>query len=57
MPARKRPNFRNVLLDELENAFGELPGEQREVFVSHEREGRSFKELLQKVASTSTPMK
>jgi RNA polymerase sigma factor (sigma-70 family) len=37
--------FRNVLLDELENAFAELPGEQREVFVAHELEGRSFKEL------------
>src|SRR5450755_1399128 len=35
--------FRNVLFDELENAFGELPGEQREVFVAHELEGRSFK--------------
>jgi RNA polymerase sigma factor (sigma-70 family) len=37
--------FRNVLLDELEFALGELPGEQREVFVAHELEGRSFKEM------------
>jgi len=37
--------FRNVLLDELEFALSELPGEQREVFVAHELEGRSFKEL------------
>jgi RNA polymerase sigma factor (sigma-70 family) len=37
--------FRNVLLDELEFALGELPREQREVFVAHELEGRSFKEL------------
>jgi len=37
--------FRNVLLDELEFAIGELPEEQREVFVAHELEGRSFKEL------------
>jgi len=37
--------FRNVLLDELEFALGELPDEQREVFVAHELEGRSFKEL------------
>ncbi len=37
--------FRNVLLDELEFAIGELPDEQREVFVAHELEGRSFKEL------------
>ncbi|MGC1619918.1 MAG: sigma-70 family RNA polymerase sigma factor [Candidatus Acidiferrum sp.] len=37
--------FRNVLLDELELAIEELPGEQREVFVAHELGGRSFKEL------------
>ena len=37
--------FRSVLLDELEFALGELPEEQREVFVAHELEGRSFKEL------------
>ena len=36
---------RNVLLDELELALAELPDEQREVFVAHELEGRSFKEL------------
>jgi DNA-directed RNA polymerase specialized sigma24 family protein len=35
----------NVLLDELEHALGELPDEQREVFVAHELKGRSFKEL------------
>ena len=34
-----------VLLDELEVALGELPAEQREVFLAHEMEGRSFKEL------------
>jgi len=37
--------FRNVLLEELEFALGELPREQREVFIAHELEGRSFKEL------------
>jgi RNA polymerase sigma factor (sigma-70 family) len=37
--------LRSVLLDELEIALGELPDEQREVFVAHELEGRSFKEL------------
>ena len=37
--------FRNVLLDELELALDELPVEQRDVFVAHELEGRSFKEL------------
>jgi RNA polymerase sigma factor (sigma-70 family) len=36
---------RNVLLDELELALRELPDEQRKVFVAHELEGRSFKEL------------
>ena len=36
---------RSVLLDELESALGELPAEQREVFIAHELEGRSFKEL------------
>src|SRR2546429_4259122 len=36
---------RGVLLDELELAFEELPDEQREVFVAHELEGRSFKEF------------
>jgi RNA polymerase sigma factor (sigma-70 family) len=36
---------RNVLLEELEDALEELPEEQREVFVAHEIEGRSFKEL------------
>lgn len=36
---------REVLLEELEDALEELPEEQREVFVAHEFEGRSFKEL------------
>ena len=36
---------RNVLLDELESAVDELPEEQRKVFVAHELEGRSFKEI------------
>ena len=37
--------FRNVLLDELEGALDELPAEQREAFVGHELEGRSFKQM------------
>ena len=37
--------LREMLLDELESALNELPAEQREVFVAHELEGRSFKEL------------
>ncbi|HEY6189403.1 MAG TPA: RNA polymerase sigma factor [Pyrinomonadaceae bacterium] len=36
---------RRVLFDELALALEELPEEQREVFVAHELEGRSFKEL------------
>ena len=36
---------RLVLLRELELAVNELPREQREVFVGHELEGRSFKEM------------
>jgi len=36
---------RNLLLDELEMAIDELPVEQREAFVAHELQGRSFKEM------------
>jgi len=36
---------RSLLLDELELAIDELPAEQREVFVAHELEGRSFKDM------------
>jgi RNA polymerase sigma factor (sigma-70 family) len=36
---------RRLLLEELDAALEELPEEQREVFVAHEIEGRSFKEL------------
>ncbi|HEX3577948.1 MAG TPA: RNA polymerase sigma factor [Thermoanaerobaculia bacterium] len=36
---------RGVLLDELDLALDELPDEQREVFVAHELEGRSFKDI------------
>ena len=38
---------RKLLLDELELAVGELPEEQRAVFVAHEIEGRSFKEIAE----------
>jgi RNA polymerase sigma factor (sigma-70 family) len=37
--------FHGVLLDELELALDELPEEQRDVFVAHELEGRSFKQM------------
>jgi len=36
---------RGVLLEELELALEELPDEQRDVFIAHELEGRSFKEM------------
>src|SRR5712675_546551 len=36
---------RKVLLEEVRLALEELPQEQREVFVAHELEGRSFKEM------------
>jgi RNA polymerase sigma factor (sigma-70 family) len=37
--------LRSVLLDEFESALDELPQEQREAFIAHELEGRSFKEM------------
>jgi RNA polymerase sigma factor (sigma-70 family) len=36
---------RTVLLEELADALAELPEEQRSVFLAHEVEGRSFREL------------
>lgn len=36
---------RNAMLEELEEALDELPREQRDVFIAHEFEGRSFKEI------------
>jgi RNA polymerase sigma factor (sigma-70 family) len=36
---------RGVLLDALEQAIAELPPDQRDVFIAHELEGRSFKEI------------
>jgi RNA polymerase sigma factor (sigma-70 family) len=37
--------FRRVLLDELSAAIAELPDDQRAVFIAHELDGRSFKEI------------
>jgi len=45
--------LRNALLEELELAIDELADEQREVFVAHELEGRSFKEMA---AETGVPL-
>ena len=39
---------RSLLLEELELAVDELPEEQRAVFVAHERDGQSFKEIAEK---------
>jgi RNA polymerase sigma factor (sigma-70 family) len=36
---------RKLLLEELDAALDELPKEQRDVFIAHELEGRSFKDL------------
>ena len=36
---------RSILLEELDAALGELPSEQQDVFIAHEIEGKSFKEL------------
>jgi RNA polymerase sigma factor (sigma-70 family) len=36
---------RKVLLNQLEMAIDELPKEQRDVFVAHELEGRSFENI------------
>ena len=36
---------RSVLLDELDDALEELPEEQRDVFIAHEVEGQSFKQI------------
>jgi RNA polymerase sigma factor (sigma-70 family) len=40
---------RNVLLEAMDDALGELPEEQREVFVGHELLGRSFKEMSEQM--------
>jgi RNA polymerase sigma factor (sigma-70 family) len=44
---------RAVMLDELDAALDELPPEQRDAFVAHELQGRSFKELA---AETGVPL-
>ena len=38
---------RGVLLEELDEALDELPEAQREIFLAHEVEGRSFKEVAE----------
>jgi RNA polymerase sigma factor (sigma-70 family) len=51
-----RPDLRyerDVIAEKLVEALNELPPEQRDVFVAHELDGRSFKELA---AETGTPL-
>ena len=48
--------IRNVLLDELEVALDELPDEQREAFVGHELEGRSFKEIAEETGVSANTL-
>ena len=43
---------RGVLLEEIEMAIDELPKEQREVWVAHELEGRSFKEIAARTGAS-----
>src|SRR6202035_6110564 len=38
---------RSVIFDELDAALEELPEEQRDVFVAHEMDGKSFKQLAE----------
>lgn len=40
--------LRELMMEELEHALDELPAQQREVFVAHEIEGASFRELSQR---------
>src|SRR6266480_2037477 len=43
---------RSVLIDELAAALEELPKEQREIFIAHEIDGRSFKEMSEATGVT-----
>jgi len=43
---------RSVLIDELAVALEELPKEQREIFIAHEIDGRSFKEMSEATGVT-----
>jgi RNA polymerase sigma factor (sigma-70 family) len=44
-PGPEGEAIRQVLLEQVEEALDELPPEQREVFIAHELDGASFKEL------------
>ena len=47
---------RRLLLDELEEALEDLPQEQRDVFVAHEIDGLSFKELAERTGVGVNPL-
>jgi RNA polymerase sigma factor (sigma-70 family) len=47
-PGPEGETIRQVLLEQVEEALDELPREQREVFIAHELEGASFKELAER---------
>lgn len=47
-PGPEGDAIREVLLQQVEDALDELPREQREVFIAHELEGVSFKELSER---------
>ncbi len=47
-PGPEGDAIRQMLLEQIEQAVDDLPHEQREVFIAHELEGASFKELAER---------
>ena len=47
---------RKLLLQEMMRALSELPKEQREVFIAHEFEGRSFKDLAEEAGVSANTL-
>jgi RNA polymerase sigma factor (sigma-70 family) len=47
-PGPEGETLRRLLLEQVEYALDELPPEQREVFIAHELEGASFKQLSER---------
>jgi RNA polymerase sigma factor (sigma-70 family) len=48
---------RKVLMEELEAALDELPAEQRDIFIAHEVEGRSFKDLAEETGVSANALR
>ena len=44
--------LRSAVMEELEDALAELPAEQREVFLLHEIDGKSFKEISESTGTS-----